>query len=125
MKDYKELQSDTALQGISAAPDADNTLVWKGLIYGPLDTPWEGGHFIVTLTFAHDYPSTPPTVKFLTQIFHPNGTTATFFLPNIAPSFTDHLFVICLQFSQFMPTAVCVWTFCRKIGPLPTQLARY
>lgn len=74
MKDYKDLQSDKALQGISAAPDADNTLVWKGLIYGPLDTPWEGGHFVVTLTFAHDYPSTPPTVKFITQIFHPNGT---------------------------------------------------
>lgn len=74
MKDYKELQSDTSLDGISAAPDPENLLVWRAVICGPLDTAWEGGIFVLSLSFAHDYPATPPTVKFLTQIFHPNGT---------------------------------------------------
>jgi ubiquitin-conjugating enzyme E2 A len=74
MKDYKELQSDKSLDGISAAPDSSNTLVWKGVICGPLDTHWEGGVFTISLTFAHDYPASPPSVKFITQIYHPNGT---------------------------------------------------
>lgn len=74
MKDYKELQSDTTLDGISAAPDPHNMLIWKGVICGPMDTHWEGGVFIISLAFEHDYPATPPKVKFISQIFHPNGT---------------------------------------------------
>lgn len=74
MKDFKELQSSSAVDGISAAPDTFNLLVWRATICGPMDTHWEGGIFNVTLTFEHDYPATPPKVRFLTQIYHPNGT---------------------------------------------------
>jgi ubiquitin-protein ligase len=76
MKDYKDLQSDTSLAGISASPDPSDLLTWRAVICGPVDTPWEGGLFTLSLTFAYDYPATPPNVKFLTQIFHPNGTKA-------------------------------------------------
>lgn len=76
MKDYKELQSDNTLDGVSAAPDPHNMLIWKGVICGPMDTHWEGGIFTISLAFEHDYPATPPKVKFISQIFHPNGTTA-------------------------------------------------
>lgn len=76
MKDYKELQSDNTLDGVSAAPDPYNMLIWKGVICGPMDTHWEGGIFTVSLAFEHDYPATPPKVKFISSIFHPNGTFA-------------------------------------------------
>jgi len=85
MKDYKDLQSDCSLDGISAAPDPYNLLVWRGVICGPLDTPWEGGVFILSLAFQPDYPSTPPTVKFLTKIFHPNGMKALQISTNLFP----------------------------------------
>ena len=32
-----------------------------------------GGMFSLQLRFTDDYPSSPPVVRFLTQVFHPNG----------------------------------------------------
>ena len=32
-----------------------------------------GGMFALQLRFTDDYPSSPPVVRFLTQVFHPNG----------------------------------------------------
>ena len=78
MKDYKELQADTSLAGISATPHPDSVQFWRAVICGPIDTPWEGGVFHLSLTFADDYPAAPPVVKFLSTIYHPNGTTWTF-----------------------------------------------
>jgi ubiquitin-conjugating enzyme E2 A len=51
----------------------DNLFVWNATIFGPENTPWEGGIFSLKLTFPEDYPSKPPKVKFTTEIFHPNG----------------------------------------------------
>lgn len=73
MKDYRTLQDDSSLHGISAAPDDSNTLLWKAVICGPEETIWEGCVFTISLAFTHEYPSKPPVVKFLTKIFHPNG----------------------------------------------------
>ena len=36
------------------------------------DTPFEDGTFKLILTFDESYPNKPPTVKFLSRIFHPN-----------------------------------------------------
>lgn len=39
------------------------------------DTPFEDGTFKLTLTFDESYPNKPPTVKFLSRMFHPNVYT--------------------------------------------------
>jgi len=72
MKNYKDIQEDNSLAGISASPEPSSVQVWRAVICGPVDTAWEGGVFVLSLTFADDYPATPPNVKFLTSIFHPN-----------------------------------------------------
>lgn len=36
------------------------------------DTPFEDGTFKLLLTFDESYPNKPPTVKFLSKMFHPN-----------------------------------------------------
>ena len=36
------------------------------------DTPFEDGAFKLTLEFTEEYPSKPPTVRFVSEIFHPN-----------------------------------------------------
>jgi len=50
----------------------NNILVWQAVIFGPDDTPWEGGTFKLLLEFTEDYPNKAPSVRFLTKMFHPN-----------------------------------------------------
>lgn len=50
----------------------NNILVWQAVIFGPDDTPWEGGTFKLLLEFTEDYPNKAPDVRFLTHMFHPN-----------------------------------------------------
>jgi ubiquitin-conjugating enzyme E2 A len=45
---------------------------WNAKIKGPQNTPYEEGIFDVVLKFDNDYPIKPPSVKFLTPMYHPN-----------------------------------------------------
>jgi ubiquitin-conjugating enzyme E2 A len=66
-------------------------MLWNAVIFGPgashrytvgacpsyvascvADTPFEDGTFKLLLTFDESYPNKPPTVKFLSRMFHPN-----------------------------------------------------
>lgn len=38
----------------------------------PADTPFEDGTFKLLMTFDESYPNKPPSVKFLSRMFHPN-----------------------------------------------------
>lgn len=40
----------------------------QAVIFGPDDTPWEGGTFKLLLEFSEDYPNKPPSVRFLTRM---------------------------------------------------------
>jgi len=44
MRDFKRLQNDPP-SGISGAPCDNNIMLWNAVIFGPDDTPWEGGTF--------------------------------------------------------------------------------
>jgi len=71
MRDFKKLQEDPPTS-IMAAPQEDNIMSWQAVIFGPEDTPWEGGVFKLSMEFNEEYPNKPPVVKFQTKIFHPN-----------------------------------------------------
>ncbi|GAY39026.1 hypothetical protein CUMW_041240 [Citrus unshiu] len=128
MRDFKRLQQDPPA-GISGAPQDNNIMLWNAVIFGPDDTPWDGGGlhivlsvffemindfmfsikpneltyrmnlshgiesppcswnhishdkffilnssgtFKLTLQFTEDYPNKPPTVRFVSRMFHPN-----------------------------------------------------
>jgi hypothetical protein len=40
---------------------------------GPEGTSFEDGVFVAQLVFPTDYPMSPPKMKFISEIFHPNG----------------------------------------------------
>ncbi|KAK6931190.1 Ubiquitin-conjugating enzyme E2, partial [Dillenia turbinata] len=71
MRDFKRLQQDPPA-GISGAPQDNNIMLWNAVIFGPDDTPWDGGTFKLTLQFSEDYPNKPPSVRFVSRMFHPN-----------------------------------------------------
>lgn len=69
--DFKRLQSDPP-EGISGAPMEDDIMKWTCVIFGPDDSPWEGGTFKLTIDFTEEYPNKAPVVKFITKMYHPN-----------------------------------------------------
>eukprot|EP01138_Halocafeteria_seosinensis_P009871 gb/GECG01010082.1/.p1 GENE.gb/GECG01010082.1/~~gb/GECG01010082.1/.p1 ORF type:complete len:174 (+),score=34.26 gb/GECG01010082.1/:1-522(+) len=72
IRDFKKLTADPPT-GVNASPvSQDNIMEWQAVIFGPDDTPWEGGTFNLSLSFTDDYPNSPPKVKFETKMFHPN-----------------------------------------------------
>lgn len=42
MRDFKRLQQDPP-QGVNGSPNPDNIMLWNAVIFGPEDTPWDGG----------------------------------------------------------------------------------
>lgn len=42
MRDFKRLQQDPP-QGVNGSPNADNIMLWNAVIFGPEETPWDGG----------------------------------------------------------------------------------
>ncbi|SBT80786.1 ubiquitin-conjugating enzyme, putative [Plasmodium malariae] len=97
IRDFRKLQVDSPY-GVSGSPIGNDIMKWRAVIFGPADTPWEGGNFIkrstyyveemhqmflflclthagtfqLELLFGNEYPNKPPKVKFLTKMFHPN-----------------------------------------------------
>ena len=41
-------------------------------IWGPENTPYYGGTYLVRITYPSNYPLSSPKVKFETKIYHPN-----------------------------------------------------
>ena len=45
---------------------------WKVIMEGPEGSPYETGTFLLYVDIGNDFPRTPPAVRFITQILHPN-----------------------------------------------------
>ncbi|KAF3457685.1 hypothetical protein FNV43_RR02343 [Rhamnella rubrinervis] len=50
----------------------DDPFKWEAAIFGPYDTPYEHGVFFLSIDLHPQHPTKPPTIKFLTKVFHPN-----------------------------------------------------
>tara|TARA_B100002019_G_C21025564_1_gene477017 strand:+ start:190 stop:666 length:477 start_codon:yes stop_codon:yes gene_type:complete len=50
----------------------NNLFEWNFIIMGPQDTLYDGGIFKGKMEFEQNYPMRPPSVKFTSDILHPN-----------------------------------------------------
>ncbi|KAI0983001.1 hypothetical protein GJ496_007095 [Pomphorhynchus laevis] len=55
----------------------DSFMELRGEIGGPPDTVYDGGVFAVDIKIPSTYPFSPPRVKFITKIWHPNVSSVT------------------------------------------------
>ena len=61
------------VDGFSAGlGDEGDIFKWHIFIMGATDTIFEGGMFNATLEFPDDYPNMPPTMRFISEMWHPN-----------------------------------------------------
>jgi ubiquitin-conjugating enzyme E2 A len=91
IRDFKKISNEPP-QGINAAPTESNIMVWQAVIFGPDDTPWEGGTFSLMLEMTEEYPNKPPKVRFVSKVFHPNGAHCAFVFHFVHPPFFHNVF---------------------------------
>ncbi|XP_074567085.1 uncharacterized protein LOC141823732 [Curcuma longa] len=61
------------VDGFSAGlVDDSNVFEWNVTIIGPPDTLYDGGFFNAVMSFPPNYPNSPPTVRFTSEMWHPN-----------------------------------------------------
>nr|CAH8825974.1 unnamed protein product [Trichobilharzia regenti] len=71
-KELKDL-SEFPVEGFKVmVSEEENLFVWDVAIFGPPMTLYEGGYFKARLSFPDDYPYSPPTMHFLSRMYHPN-----------------------------------------------------
>mmetsp|Transcript_34865 Transcript_34865/g.62706 ORF Transcript_34865/g.62706 Transcript_34865/m.62706 type:complete len:166 (-) Transcript_34865:207-704(-) len=71
-KQLRELTKNP-VEGFSAGLVDDRDIYeWEITIIGPQDTLYEGGFFNARLSFPKNYPNSPPTCKFVSEMWHPN-----------------------------------------------------
>mmetsp|Transcript_18582 Transcript_18582/g.24623 ORF Transcript_18582/g.24623 Transcript_18582/m.24623 type:complete len:192 (+) Transcript_18582:130-705(+) len=61
-------------QDVYLRPTSPSTSIlrWTALLRGPDGTPYEGGVFQLSIKCGTDYPLAPPSIAFVTKVFHPN-----------------------------------------------------
>lgn len=72
MKQLKELNKNPDCGFSAGLVDETNPFEWQVILSGPPDTLYEGGVFKARLVFPPDYPVMPPTMRFTSEMWHPN-----------------------------------------------------
>ena len=110
LQEYLELGKRPLPFG-DATPVGEDLNKWTIVILGPPNSPYADGTFRVKLRFPPQYPFKPPSVKFLTKIYHPNVTAAegevcpTLLSENWAPHLNIRYVMECLRTLLICPNS--------------------
>ncbi|KAI8792974.1 ubiquitin-conjugating enzyme E2 R2, partial [Biomphalaria glabrata] len=70
--EYKKIQAEPVEGFRVKLVNDDNLFEWEVAIFGPPGTLYEGGYFKAHMKFPPDYPYSPPSVRFISKMWHPN-----------------------------------------------------
>ena len=72
-REFMDVQKSGVAQGVVAGPvSPDDYFEWEAVVLGPQGTPYDGGCFEARISIPQDYPFSPPTMRFTSQMWHPN-----------------------------------------------------
>ncbi len=70
--EFKNLNAEGGSEYSAIIPNEDNLFEWIVTITGPPDSVYDGIKYKLSVTFPDTYPFKPPTIKFITPIYHAN-----------------------------------------------------
>ena len=71
--EFEELKKEPlSISGYTIELFDQDIYQWRITLLGAKDTPYADGIFFIKLLFPKDYPDSPPTIYFLTPIYHMN-----------------------------------------------------
>ena len=93
-EEFRELNQNYNIPIDIGLPNDIDIFNWRICIFGPENTPYEGGIFIILIHFPNDYPNVRPEIRFKTPIYHLNVN------PRAMPN-NNNLGDICLSVLNF------------------------
>ena len=72
LNELQKIHKSTCTPYMSITPIEDNLDNCLASLEGPPGTPYAGGIFWLHIAYPIDYPVSPPLIRFITPIFHPN-----------------------------------------------------
>jgi ubiquitin-protein ligase len=72
INEFKQLQKNPYSEFSISLKSDDNLSVWEVMLFGPIESPYEGGMFKCEISFPKEYPHKPPVFKFISKMYHPN-----------------------------------------------------
>lgn len=71
-RELRDVQNNDDLGASIGLENDDDMFLWNVTFEGPEASLYEGGYFKTQLRFPHDYPNSPPEMKFICPMWHPN-----------------------------------------------------
>ena len=71
LKEYQTIQAAKP-HGIEVSVPSDNIYIWEAKFAAPEQSFYKGANLNIQIVLPEEYPLSPPTVRFLTPVFHIN-----------------------------------------------------
>ena len=107
MRDFKRLQNDPP-QGVNGSPKSDSIMLWNAVIFGPDDTPWDGGTLPIT---CQSFLAGCSPQSALMCMFWPTATGSACVIPSKFFALFAGTFKLTLEFSEEYPNKAPVVKF--------------
>ena len=119
-REFQEIQQDPPANCTAGPISEADFFTWEAMIFGPADSPFQGGVFRLYIRFPSEYPFKPPIITFKTKIYHPNINAA----GGICLDILKQQWSPALSISKVLLSILSLLTDANPKDPLVPEIAR-